>query len=186
MYDAEFRSFAGLSFGLSGSGIKLCLRINQEKFNELSLQEQQRVILHEIGHIKRGVYRGPLCAFGPYIMAVAIAGTMIFGSSSRHRPISLGRIGMAGAAGYFAKLVSHIAFAAWARHEEFAADEYAFNADGNEEVMRSLLEKRKDLFETEDHDHSSWWSRLFDNHPSSEERIAHIQQLAQNADLPTT
>jgi Zn-dependent protease with chaperone function len=180
IYAKETRSFAGLSYALDRTGPKLSLVINQAKFNTLSLPEQRKVILHEIGHIKRGAYRGILCAFGPYITALTIAGIVILKRSfsiSNHPEIT---IGMALVAGYVAKLITHLAFAAWARHEEFAADTYAFNADHNVEVMRSLLEKRKKLFETKN---MSWWSRLFEYHPSSEERIAHIQKLAQKVNL---
>jgi len=37
------------------------------------------------------------------------------------------------------------------------------------------LEKRKKMFEKQYP--TSWWARLFEDHPSSQERIAHIKAI---------
>lgn len=174
IYDAglDFHSYAALSFNFSGSGMELCMLINQVEFSKLTLQEQQSVILHEIGHIKRGPYRGLLCAFGPYLTGIIGASVILLRSPSDSK---LMKLAIAIGAGSIAKLISQIAFASWARHEEFAADAYAFNVHRDINVMRSLFEKRKATFDKYDY---SVWSRLFEDHPSSQERINHIQLLA--------
>ena len=174
IYDAglDFHSYAAISFNFSGNGMELCMLINQEEFSKLSLQEQQSVILHEIGHIKRGAYRGLLCAFGPYLAGIIATSVILLRNTSDSKLI---KFAIAIGAGSIAKLISQIAFSSWARHEEFAADAYAFNVHRDINGMCSLFEKRKATFDKYDY---SEWSRFFEDHPTSQERINHIQLLA--------
>lgn len=178
IYDAgsNFHSLAAISIGFStNDASRLSMIINQEKFNLLTLEEQQFVILHEIGHIKRNPYKGLICAFAPMIIS-AIATTVTLAicfPRSWNDALRTGAI--ACGAAYLSNLMSKIYFARLSRQEEFAADAYAYAIQHNTQAMCSVLEKRKKMFEK--HYPTSWWGKLFEDHPSSQERIAHIKAI---------
>lgn len=179
IYDAgpNFHSLAAISLGFStkdGNGLSMI--INQEKFKTLMLEEQQFVILHEIGHIKRNPFKRFIHAFAPMIISTIATSAILAIYFPRSWSDVLRTGAIACGTAYLSNLMSKIYFARLSRQEEFAADAYAYAIQHNTQAMCSVLEKRKKMFE--EHYPTSWWGKLFEDHPSSQERIAHIKAIS--------
>lgn len=180
VYDSgpDFHSFAAISFMFTLKGRSLFMIINEQMFRMLDEEEQKIVILHEIGHLKSNPYLGFWYMILPSILS---AFATCFALKSLHTgqwADAPGKVGIALGAGYVVDKLSEIVCARLSRCEELAADAFAFSRHKNVKAFSSLLEKRKKLFETQYP--SSCWGRLFEDHPSAQERIAQIKRLDSN------
>lgn len=165
-----FPSFAAILTKFSPSGFEHQMILNEKLLKALTEDEQCFVILHEIGHLKDNPAIGLMTTFAPPVISI-LGGLSYFLASGKTIKNSCVSIGIAAALYGTTKLIgSHCA-----RASELRADLYAYRQQKNLKVACSALSKRdtvcKTLYPT------SGFKRLFEDHPSVEERIAYLQNV---------
>ena len=141
--------------------------INSFYFAQLTADEQEGALAHEIGHY---FYKHPqksvVALLAQWIGSCSAAGTA-YGTMSTGLG---GRLAAAVVVCYGLYKITDIARCYMSRNQEFQADAHAIALTGNIPALEATLQKRRDWFESKDKQ-TSW---LFQDHPTSEQRIAQL------------